>query len=124
MIGPNYWSTGITLRWRQDRDGNDTWAAIAKFLDSGFCSDDADHGYISTEGELRTRYFVHDGHRTDALTAAIDAVIGDAGRLGIQWRDPMLYMEGDGEDPEWPPPPGWQDLLREHAKQVGWEACC
>jgi hypothetical protein len=44
----------------------------------------------------------------------------DAERLGIQWRDPTVYYKGDGEDPEYPPPDGWRELLAAQAARLGW----
>lgn len=108
MIGDKYWSTGISLKW----DGRDKWAAIADFFDSGFCDDE------STEGQLRTRYYVN-------LDTAIDTLIEDATRLGIDFRvspgtkSSFLYCYHD-DDKEWPLPEGWREILNEQAKRIGW----
>lgn len=128
MIPTNgtYWSTGIILTWadclgvNRDREG---WSATVKFLDDGFCSDDADSHAVSTEGELRTRYIVADGEQVPGLTAAVDAVIRDAKRLGIEFSDdPNLFYKGDGEDRNSPPPPGWRDTVKAEARRLGWRA--
>lgn len=122
MIGSHYWSTGITLRYSTLRGSQGAWAARVDYLDDGFASDDTDAGKISTEGGIRTRYFVEDGTTTEALTAVIDTVKADAERLGIVWRDrPHLYYECDGEDPEWPAPDGWRTTLNAQAARLGWE---
>lgn len=144
MIGTRYWSTGITVRYAyagtSNRDGHCVaeygWMASLNFLDDGFNSDDRDNGQISTEGTLRTRYFVraHDehappnvvseGHRK-ALQVAIDVLRADAERLGVRFSSaasgPWLYYQGDGESDEWPPPDGWRLLLAEQATRLGWE---
>lgn len=114
-----YWSTGITVKHH-----NGKWAASVDFLDNGFANDDPDKGHISTEGKLHTRYFIADGEQVDGLTAAIDTVRADAERLGIIWRSdddvPTIYMKGDGEDPEWPAPDGWHELVNAQAERIGW----
>jgi hypothetical protein len=119
--GEGYWTTGITVR----SDGGG-WGASLRFLDDGFCDDDADAGQVSSEGELRTRYFVKNGSETSGLRAALDTLIGDAGRLGIRFvsvadAPPYLSYEGDGENPKWPPPPGWRETLAAEAERLGWQ---
>jgi hypothetical protein len=124
-----WWSTGITIRYLPDaieRHGRsyDGWSATAKFYDSGFVSDDTDTGSISTQGELGTRYFIRDGETVDGLTAAIDVILADAKKIDIQWGQgcpPTLYYEGDGEDPEWPPPPNWKRIIRDQCTRLGWD---
>ncbi len=124
MIGDGYWATGIKVRANRASDGRVGWGAEVDYLDDGFVSDDADTGHISTEGRLRTRYFVKDGDTVGGLTAAIDVVIRDAARLGIGWRDeaggPHLYVDGDGEDPDVWLPDGWRELLAEQSARLGW----
>jgi hypothetical protein len=122
MIGNGYWCTGIVVRWMEGSG----WGASARFSDDGFCSDDADAGHVSTEGTIGTRYFVEGGERTSALSAAIDAVKADAERLGITFCIPgsgpaTVYYEGDGEDPQWPPPPHWREIVNAQARRLGWE---
>jgi hypothetical protein len=111
MIGNEYWSTGITLKWWDHPEK--PWTSSLDFFDDGFC----DLG--STEGGLRLRYCV------PTPAEAIDTLKTDAERLGITWRvggggQPYLYMKGDGEDPEWPPPPDWRAILEAEAKRIGW----
>lgn len=121
MIGDRYVSTGITCRWLAHRDA---WAASLKFIDAGFCNDHADTGSVSTEGTLHTRYYVQDGAAVGGLTAAIDAVISDAARLGIDFNcvggSPSLYVDGDGEDEDVDLPEGWRGTLAQQAARLGW----
>ena len=121
MIGSEWWSTGITVAWAYSGMGQYGWTARAGYYDAGFCSDDADAGQVSTEGRLATRYAVRNGKTADTLTVVLDVMIADAARLGIVWRDPHLYYEGDGEDEEYPPPEGWRETLREQARRLGWQ---
>ena len=117
--GTGYWSTGIIVR-----HNNGKWAATVEYLDDGFADDRPDDMHISTEGKLHTRYLIGDGNHIDGLTAAIDAVKADAERLGIRWSttpSPRIYMEDDGDDPNWPAPAGWRTLLNEQARRIGWE---
>lgn len=123
MIGDTYWATGISVRTMHDRDDALMWAAEVKFLDDGFCNDDADNGQISTEGRLHTRYMVRDGDDRTALATILDVLIADAATLGITFRTdipPSLYFHQDGVDPDWPPPPDWENLLAEQAARLGW----
>ena len=116
MIGKGYWATGITVKYGYSGMDRYGWAASVDFYDNGFCDDDTDGGAISTQGTLRTRYFVRegDGPDADALSAAVDAVKADAERLGINFRagltpSPCVYYQGDGEDEEWKPPAGGRE---------------
>jgi len=116
MIGNGYWSTGITVRFS---DGK--WAASAGYLDNGFCDDSAEQERVSTQGKLHTRYYLRDGQTKDALTVAVDTVKTDAERLGISWRDPHVYMDGDGEWEDREYPPDWRLLVDEQARRLGWD---
>ncbi|WP_177241224.1 hypothetical protein [Nonomuraea wenchangensis] len=93
------------------------------FYDEGHGDDDPGRGRISTEGTLRTRYFVGGSGQVDALTVAIDTVKADAEKLGIVWRDPTVYYEGGGESQGYPPPEGWENLVNRHAARLGWRSC-
>jgi len=121
-----YWSTGIVVSWRPERPGHaEAWGASLDFCDDGFVNDDPDLRHISTEGRLYTRYAVEETEETSALALAIDVLIADAAKLGIEFRDPvigcpMLYYRGDGEDSDCPPPPGYRELLAEQARRIGW----
>ena len=128
MIGSGYWTTGITVRYGYSGMNLYGWAASVGFYDDGFCSDDTDSGTISTEGTLRTRYYVREGAGpgADALAAAIDVIKADAERLGIRFRQdglmtPHVYYQGDGEDEDWPPPAGWRELVDAQSARLGWE---
>lgn len=128
MIGNGYWATGITVRYGYSGSDLYGWGAEVEFFDSGFCDDDTDSGAISTEGTLRTRYFVRegDGPDADALSAAVDAVKRDADRLGITWSaapspaTATVYYRGDGEDENYPPPDGWREMVNAQAGRLGW----
>src|ERR1051326_919684 len=117
-----YWSVGITVTYSYSGGGRYGWGASLEFLDDGCCSDDADAGQVSTQGKLATRYYVSDGERVSGLSAAVDALIADAQQLGIQFNNPGLYYDGDGEDPESPPPDGWKVLLEAEAARIGWKS--
>lgn len=121
-----YWSTGITVRWFPERPGHaEAWGGHLDYLDDGFLNDEPAAGRISTEGVLRTRYPVEDEDGVNVLAVVLDALIADAAKLGITWRGPMggapmIYYHGDGEGPDYPPPPGYRDLLRAQAERLGW----
>ncbi|TYB71164.1 hypothetical protein FXF51_01640 [Nonomuraea sp. PA05] len=118
MIGPRYWATGITVSC----DGRDGWGAQVDFYDDGHGDDDPGRGRISTEGTLRTRYFVGGGDQVDSLTLAIDTVKADAEKMGIAWSDAAtVYFTGDGGLPDWPAPEGWRELVNNHAVRLGWQ---
>lgn len=129
--GTTWWSTGIVLTYLPSahRHGDKTWPdwnAKCDYEDAGWVGDDdADTGRISTSGTLHTRYAVKDGDERSGLEAAIDAILADSERLGITLvgavtGKPTLYYRGDGEDPDFPPPDGWRELLAEQAKRIGW----
>lgn len=145
MIPPNgtYWSTGITVYWRQvasktgDESWRSGWGAVLDFYDGGFCSDNPDQGEVSTEGrlsvgaavpdnavtrQLRTRYAVADGGSVLGLRAAIDVLVADAQRMGIEFRRPNLYYKGDGTWDDFPAPDGWRELLTAEADRLGWNS--
>ncbi len=119
MIGDGYWSSGIMLTYHPSTRG---WHAAATYYDDGFGRSDADTGQISTVGALESRYYIPDGRERDGLTAVIDAVKADAEQLGIHWRDPALFVRGDGEDPQQPLPADWRTLLGEHASRLRWDS--
>lgn len=113
MIGDGYWASGIVVKYREH---SDDWSASVDFLDDGFCQDD------STEGRLHTRYFIGG---SEALTRAIDVVKADAERLGIRFgvldgETGRIYAHQDGEDPEYPMPDGWRELLAWQSERIGW----
>lgn len=114
MIGNGYWSTGITVDWI-DRDTY-PWGVKLSFYDDGFADDDAAAGRVATEGQLRCRYYVAD------LGAALDVLIADARRMGIEFRQtagtgPDLYSEcGDTASL----PEEVQDEMARQAERLGW----
>ncbi len=119
-----YWSTGISLRWREaTRDGvtRSSWGGSVDYLDDGFVGDDnPDAGKVSTEGELRTRYTVADGESVTGLRAVVDTLLADAARLGIEFRgtlDDRPYLMFEVEDGA---PDGWRELLTVEAERIGW----
>jgi len=127
-----YWATGITVSWRENSGGrgdvsHSGWGASLDFLDDGFTNDEPDQGLVSTQGTLCTRYFVRDGEKSSGLSAAVDAMLADAARLGIVFRAvvddaPFLYYKGDGEDEDCPPPNGWREMLAREAARIGWQS--
>lgn len=125
MIGSRYWATGITVRYME----GPRWGASLDFYDDGFMNDSP--GGISTQGTFGTRYLVQTTDVPDPLPAVLDALIADAARLGIEFRDaldapPMLYVAGDGgvaSDGEAAGeglPDNWRQLLQEQADRLGW----
>lgn len=108
MVGEKYWACGVVLKYSASHwnASDKCWAAALNFFDSGFCQDE------STEGSLTTRYFVR-------IETAIDTLIADAAKLGIKV-DPFLYAYGDGEDGNWPMPQGWEQILIDQARRIGW----
>jgi hypothetical protein len=115
-----YWSTGITVTEYIGR-----WTASLDYCDDGFADDDPDAELISTQGSLSTRYGVRDGDTRSGLTAAVDALVADAKKLGIEFiatsgtDAPFLYYKGDGEWEDFPPPNGWRETLAAEAARIG-----
>ena len=117
MVGDGYTSTGIVLTWASWQHGRN-WSASLTFEDDGALGE-----WQTTAGELHTRYFC------PTAGDAIDLLKADAERLGIKWINPVpvhggeakLYYIGDGENPEWPPPPGGFEILLVEAKRIGWD---
>ena len=107
----SYFAAGIVVHWLGRSDGNvprDEWSARADFRDGGHCQDD------STEGHVKTRYYL-------PLAQAIDVVKADIEKLGIRWFNPTLYYESDGENRSFPPPDGWRETLRAEAARIGFK---
>lgn len=78
MIG-NFYHAGINLK----SDGRGGWSASTSFIDAGFVSDDTVFQHISTEGSIRTRYYVKDTAGVSGLQAAVRAIHQDLEYLGI-----------------------------------------
>ena len=101
MIGTKYQSTGVTVTPYGDK-----WSAEVSFHDEGFCNND------STEGVVRTRYLI------DGLSKAIDLVIKDAKRLGIQFvQTPAIYIG----IPEMDIDKATADILGVECARLGWK---
>ena len=112
-----YWSSGIRLRYRGEREP--TWAGSLDFTDDGY--DDDSSVPISSAGQLRSRYRVGaDGDHRRALGWVISTLRRDAHRVGVEFRDPYLYVEGAGQGPDRPMPYGWPELIEEQADLLGW----
>lgn len=127
-----YWSTGITVVWSERAHTingvpHGGWSASLEFCDDGFVGSKSEDGEISTQGELRTRYFIQDENGVSGLTAAVNGLIEDADRLDIDFKvwdeeAPMLYYKGDGEHPDFEPPSGWRETLQAEAERLGWRS--
>lgn len=122
-----YWSTGIVLTWHPDGARNDVggrvpgWMGAVGYWDDGWLGDDdADAGMVCTQGELTTRYPVADGESRSGLAAVIDALLADAGRLGVVFTNPHLLVPGDGGWAEPVLPEGWREMLAVEAERIGW----
>jgi len=125
-----YWATGITVTHqpfagRTDGEPHSGWGASLDYCDDGFADDDPEKGFVSTEGTLHTRYAVRDSTTRSGLSIAVDNLLADAKRLGIQFNPcspdsaPFLYYRGDGENSEFPPPDGWRQTLATEAARIG-----
>lgn len=127
-----YWSVGITVAWAPFAERiagkiYSGWHARLDFHDDGHCDNDPDAGRVSTDGRLFTRYPVRDGEIRTGLSAAIDTLLTDAKKLGIEMvpsasKRPGLFYEGDAKSAEHPPPEGWRNLLAAEAERVGFDS--
>ncbi|WP_369212717.1 hypothetical protein [Streptomyces flavofungini] len=128
-----YWSTGITVTWaplaeRINDEPYGGWHAKLEYRDDGFADNDPDAGQVSTEGTLYTRYPVRNAKIRSGLSIAVDTLLADAKRLGIEFigvggdSEPWLFYEQDGESEEHPPPDGWRETLATEAERVGFRS--
>lgn len=128
-----YWSTGITITWapfaeRINGEPYGGWHAKLDYSDDGFADNDIDAGKVSTEGALYTRYPVRDAKIRSGLSVAVDTLLADAKRLGIEFiavgpdSEPWLFYRGDGEDSEHPPPDKWRETLAAEAERIGFRS--
>lgn len=116
-----YWTTGITVAYQPH---SDSWGASLDYCDDGFANDDPEKGLVSTEGTLTTRYAVKASETRSGLAIAVDNLLADAKRLGIEFiggadTAPFLYYRGDGEHDDFPPPDGWRENLAAEAERIG-----
>lgn len=126
MIGPSYWATGITCHWTPEVGGGrgPGWGASLKFYDDGFANDFAEIGLIATEGTLDTRYFVPESAVTPSLAIALNVLIQDAKKLGVEFMPrggglPTLYVEHDGAG-NVELPSDWREVVGREAARLGW----
>ncbi|MCX4405922.1 MULTISPECIES: hypothetical protein [unclassified Streptomyces] len=128
-----YWSSAITVTYspfaeRINDEPSGGWHAKLEYQDDGFADNDPDAGQVSTEGTLYTRYPVSDAKIRSGLSIALDTLLDDARRLGIEFvavggdTVPCLFYRGDGEDAEHPPPDGWRETLAAEAERIGFRS--
>lgn len=123
MIGTKHWATGIIVDYQEGK-----WSSHVEYLDDGFADYDLHSGRISTEGRIGTRYGVRDSDHHDALTVVIDVMKADAERLGIEWRKtiggPYIFAAFETAAENYPDryPDGWQRLLNEQSRRIGFNA--
>lgn len=120
-----YWTTGITVVHHAH---SDSWGASLEYCDDSFANDDPEHGLVSTQGTLTTRYAVKASGTRSGLAIAVDNLLADARRLGIEFiacgadTAPFLYYRGDGEHEDYPPPDGWRETLAAEAERIGFRS--
>jgi hypothetical protein len=128
-----YWSTGITVTWAPiaERVGGEPypgWHVSLEYSDEGWADNDSERGQVSTRGTLHTRYPVRDSKTRSGLSIAIDTLLTDAKRLGIDFTRPddqlpMLYHRDSSDGSGRPPPDGWRALIQAEAARIGWMIC-
>ncbi|MEW1548398.1 hypothetical protein [Streptomyces tsukubensis] len=127
-----YWSIGITVTYiplagHLNNEPHSGWHAKLNYRD-GIANNDPATGQIAIQGTLYTRYPVHSTKIRSGLSIALDTLIADAKRLGIEFRaatpgtEPWLFYQGDGEDADYPPPDGWRETLAAEAVRVGFRS--
>jgi len=114
-----FWSTGIRIEYTDYL--NPAWGGEVDFFEEDWVTEDPRRTLPSTYGHLQTRHLVPSrGSHRDALTVVTDTLIRDAEQLGIEFRDPTLYVTGDGVEPDYPLPEDWIDLFEEQTDRLGW----
>lgn len=99
-----------------------------EYCDDGFANDDPEQGLVSTQGTLATRYAVKASSTRSGLAIAVETLLADAKRLGIEFiacgddTAPFLYYRGDGEHEDYPPPDGWRETLAAEAERIGFRS--
>jgi hypothetical protein len=99
MIGPNHWTTGISVFYRT-LDGKHTWKASLDYFDDGFMQYDLSKDEVCTQGTLTTRYYIPEYRNdVDDLNQIVDTLWADAQRHGIvPGPNPPMYLFSDHED--------------------------
>ncbi|WP_330172932.1 hypothetical protein OG875_04635 [Streptomyces sp. NBC_01498] len=127
-----YWSAGIAVTWvpasvliGEGLYGG--WHAVLTYYDDGFFDTDPETGQVSTWGTLRTRSPVRDAKIRSGLSIAVDALLADAQRLGIEFpadsgSGPQLGYEEDMDREYHPPPKGWRETLTAEAERIGFQS--
>lgn len=105
-------SVGIIVHLGYTDSREHGWFAELRWIDGS-------HGGAgAVEGAIRTTYAV------PTLSEAVDLVLGIADRLGVLLlpgeSGHRLFYRGDGEDPHYPPPPMWREILAREARRRGW----
>lgn len=100
-----HWSVGISV-WCL---GENRWGANLQFQDGGFSADPHE-----TKGTLEAR-------ATGPLDQVVDALLAAAARIGIVWYNPTVYADRDGDDPDYPLPDGWQKIVNDQSRRIGWQ---
>jgi hypothetical protein len=108
----NPWTTCVVLTWKPRTLSDGGWWATIKWSWGKFCDPEM------VEGEIRTRY-------PTGLRRAIDQVMDMANQFGVVTPPGVgmaLYVEGDGENPEFAFPKGWRNKVRREAERRGWDS--
>lgn len=115
MVG-RLWTTGIMLKWGYGGGsvGYGWWAQI-DILDDGFCDDG------SVRGQMTTSYASSD------IDFQLKTIIELARHMNVEFREldgrkPSLYIKGDGEDENHPPPDGWKKTLKDAAEKIEFQS--
>lgn len=115
MISTNLYAVTCVVHEGHAGSGRRGWAAKICWQDDRFCQPQ------TVEGVIKTRYY------EESLALAIDTVVEVAKRFGLPLGSAggpiALLYKGDGEDPNYPPPGGWdacKRLLIDEAKRRGW----
>lgn len=100
MIG-SYKHIGLWMRYGYAGNGQYGWSAKTTFIDAGFVSDDASQNMVSTEGELRTRYYVTDSNGVSGARVAAQTLLNGLNDWGIEFSPSahILFVQ-NGEDEE------------------------
>lgn len=104
MLGTGHFYNFVKLTYGYAGSGRSGWSAYVTFQDAGFCSGFTAGEDISTEGSLRTRYYVCDSDTNGSgVRAAIEAILKDLDALGVKAQShnvPVLLFVSNREDIE------------------------